>query len=168
MSDQANTELYRQHQAHIARQRRLATGMTPSKENAALRENIEKLQDDLLVLNNQLRVVNENFQSVIIRQAERINLLEGISEQLREPDRLSVKQIIIEVLKDYPGVTYDDIVGKRRAFCFSVPRQKCMAEVYQQRPDLSLLTIGKMMKRDHTTILHAVKKLGVWRGDNRS
>lgn len=173
---QPMTELERQHQAHLARQKRFAAAVSPIKDNAALKAKIEKLQDELATLNMQLKAVNDHLltlkldkadlQSIVISQAERICNLEGISEQLREPDRLSVKQIIVEVLKDYPGVTYDDIVGKRRSRFFMIPRQKCMAEVYQQRPDLSLPVIGKMMKRDHTTILHAVRKLGVWRGED--
>jgi chromosomal replication initiator protein len=169
-----STELMRQHQAHKERQARMASASAPVKEVNRLRDQVKDLTNEVSSLKEQLRdseativtlrLDKADLQSSIMTQAERICTLEGISEQLRKPDRLSVRDIILEVLKDYPGITYDDIIGKRRTRQFMAPRHKCMVEVYQQRPDLSLPMIGKMMKRDHTTIIHAVQKHGVWRG----
>lgn len=173
---QPTTELQRQHQAHVERQKRFAAAVSPLKENAALKDRVEKLQDELVTLNKQLKAVNDHLltlkldkadqQAIILAQAERICALEGISEKFREPDRKTIKEIILEVLDDFPGITYDDIVGKRRARKFVTARHQCMAAIYNQRPDLSLPAIGKVMKRDHTTIIHAVQKLGVWRGND--
>jgi chromosomal replication initiation ATPase DnaA len=44
-----------------------------------------------------------------------------------------------------------------------------MAEIYVQCPGMSLPEIGRMFGgRDHTTVIHAIKKLGVWRGGEKS
>jgi chromosomal replication initiator protein len=39
-----------------------------------------------------------------------------------------------------------------------------MEAVYDERKDLSLPSIGKLFCRDHTTILHAVRKVKADRG----
>jgi chromosomal replication initiator protein len=44
-------------------------------------------------------------------------------------------------------------------------RQEAMARIYRERPDISMVMIGKLLGgRDHTTVLSALKKLKVWRG----
>ena len=68
-------------------------------------------------------------------------------------------QIIIEVLEDFPGVSVEDIKGIRRSKHIIRPRQLAIYEVFRQRPDMSSPVIGRIFNRDHTTILHAVKKI---------
>lgn len=63
------------------------------------------------------------------------------------------------------ALTVADIKGPSRAMNIVDARQEAMAMVYKTRPDLSLPQIGRIFDRDHTTILHALRKLRVYRGD---
>jgi chromosomal replication initiation ATPase DnaA len=72
--------------------------------------------------------------------------------------RRSVPEIIAEVLKKYPNVTWDDVKGVRRTRDLIEPRHACMRAVYEERKDLSLPRIGKIFHKDHTSILSAVRK----------
>jgi hypothetical protein len=61
-------------------------------------------------------------------------------------------------------VTLAEMDGDRRSIRVVQARHAAMAEIYVQCPSISLPEIGRMFGgRDHTTVLHAVKKLGVWR-----
>ena len=74
--------------------------------------------------------------------------------------RKSMEQIASEVLWDFPNVKLKDIRGSRRTKVFILPRQLAMYEIKTQRPDLSYPMIGKWFGgRDHTTVLHAVRKI---------
>jgi len=81
-------------------------------------------------------------------------------EYVEQDDKPKVEEIILAVLADFPGVTIDEVKGPRRSKRIVRPRQIAMYEVYRQRPDLSYPTIGRMFGgRDHTTCLHAVRKM---------
>lgn len=171
---QPMTELQRQHLAHKERQQRFAAATSPMKQNKELQETVYRLEGELAAVKKRLKSATDTLQAltldksdqqaIIVAQAERICVLEGVTEKFREPFRKPVKQIILDVLSQYPGITYDDIIGPRRHKVITEPRQKCMAAVYEQRPDLSMPVIAKMFRRDHTTLLHATRKMGVWRG----
>lgn len=66
------------------------------------------------------------------------------------------------------GVTISAIKGESRQDVIVAIRHEAMALVYVRRPDLSLPAIARFFgNRDHTTILHAVRKMGVYRGANQ-
>jgi hypothetical protein len=72
----------------------------------------------------------------------------------------TMKQIAMEVLACFPGVTLEEIKGKHRARLLAVPRQLVMYEIARQLPSKSYPEIGRFLGgRDHTTILHAVHKM---------
>lgn len=75
-------------------------------------------------------------------------------------DRPSVEEIVGVVLKDFPDVSWDDIISVRRERRLVRPRHACMRAVYEQRRDLSLAGIGRIFHRDHTTVLAAVQAGG--------
>lgn len=75
--------------------------------------------------------------------------------------RRSMLEITVEVLKDYPGIHLADLKGDRRTREVVVPRQVAMRRIYEERGDISLPEIGRYFGgRDHTTVLHAVRKFG--------
>lgn len=74
----------------------------------------------------------------------------------------SVMDIIAAVAKAH-DVTVEGILGRRLTKPMIEARQLAMVEVVKRRPDLSIARIAKSFKRDHTTVLHAMKKYGVTR-----
>ncbi|QKV17840.1 helix-turn-helix domain-containing protein [Oricola thermophila] len=75
--------------------------------------------------------------------------------------KISVEQIIREEAAR-AGITPGELKGRRRKKNIVEARQRAIARAYRERPDLSLPQLGRLFGgRDHSTILHAVKKLGV-------
>lgn len=74
--------------------------------------------------------------------------------------RKPVKEIVAEVLKHHPGVTWADVIGKHRRHVVVEARHECMYAVHKQRKDMSYPLMGRLFGgRDHTTVLHAVWKM---------
>lgn len=74
--------------------------------------------------------------------------------------RRSMKQICLDVLQRFPGVTFAEVVGRHRSRDIVRARQECMFEIYTERKDLSFPRVGVFFGgRDHTTVLHAVHKI---------
>lgn len=115
------------------------------------------LRKDYLIEHLELDKADKDAR--ILEQAARICFLEN-DEVAKRSDKKPVRTIIAEVLAEFPDVTWEEISGIRRTRRLVIPRQRCMFEVSRQRPDLSLPAIGRIFGgRDHTTILHAVRKL---------
>ena len=57
------------------------------------------------------------------------------------------------------GVSSEDILGPRRVRTLIVARCDAMGLMYQHTP-ASLPRIGLCLNRDHTTVLHALRKIG--------
>jgi hypothetical protein len=89
------------------------------------------------------------------------------TEYVEQVDRPRVEEIILSVLADFPDVTLSEIKGPRRDKRIRRPRQLAMYEVYRQRPDLSFPAMGRIFSRDHTTILHSVRKMSAEFGPAR-
>lgn len=51
------------------------------------------------------------------------------------------------------------IMGPSKSGRIVAIRHEAMVRVYQARPDLSLPQIGKLFDRDHTSVLHALRKV---------
>jgi chromosomal replication initiator protein len=80
-------------------------------------------------------------------------------------ERIPVPELIGFVAAKH-CISYDTITGDSRTGPIVNIRHEAMALVYEKRPDLSLPQIGKFFGgRDHSTILHAVRKLGVHRAN---
>lgn len=69
----------------------------------------------------------------------------------------NAKAIINDVATAY-GYGFADIVGASRSRDIIKVRHAAMRMVVDARPDLSLVAIGKVFNRDHTTILSALRK----------
>lgn len=73
-------------------------------------------------------------------------------------------QEIIESCAERYGMRAADITGPRIGAAYVQARHEAIALAYVARPDMSLPQIGRLFgNRNHTTILHAVKKMGVHR-----
>lgn len=58
------------------------------------------------------------------------------------------------------GYTLAEIVGKRQNKEIIAARHDAIKAVADARPDMSLPQVGKIFHRDHTSILHALRKRG--------
>ena len=68
--------------------------------------------------------------------------------------------LIISVVAEHFGVRAEDITSKKRNSEFVQPRQVVMY-LCRELTDTSYTNIGKLIgKKDHTTIIHGVKKIG--------
>lgn len=65
---------------------------------------------------------------------------------------------IFQAVTDATNKSAQDLVGPRRSQDLSRPRFLTYWLLKNLRPDLSLPTIGKAMKRDHTTVMHGIRR----------
>lgn len=67
-----------------------------------------------------------------------------------------IGEIVGKICKDY-DVDLLDLLGRSRKKAFVLARHKAMFEVRKQL-GFSTLRIGRIFDRDHTTVVHALKK----------
>ena len=90
--------------------------------------------------------------------------LDNVEEALKDiispnAKRQITPKIIIDIVADHFGITYEDIISKRRNSELVQPRQICMY-LCRKLTDESLQSIGKALgKKDHTTIIHGIDKI---------
>lgn len=58
---------------------------------------------------------------------------------------------------NYPTVTLEDVLCNSRVVRVVRARQAVYRHVHEERPDLSVAALARRFKRDHTSILHALK-----------
>ena len=107
------------------------------------------------ILNMELD--NSDLQATVMHQAKTICELQGLDVEkmnVRKP----IKKIIESVMRNFPMITWTEIISARRSRHIIEARHKCFVAVFTERPDLSYPAIGKIFNRDHTTIMHAVRK----------
>lgn len=73
---------------------------------------------------------------------------------LDRPPRADLK-VIIDLVARMHGVTFADVMGQSRSVPIVNARQAAVCALCEVRPDLSTTQIGRMMGRDHTTVVHA-------------
>jgi hypothetical protein len=88
--------------------------------------------------------------------AEMLALYRASTRHLREP----VKRIIERVARAHDMLPAH-ITGDQRSKPFVRARYAAIAEVRRIYPEKSLPWLGRQFNRDHTTILHALRKMGL-------
>lgn len=89
-----------------------------------------------------------------------------VIEELEPSDERLPARTIIERVSSASGIPYREIVSASRMRPIAAARMLAMYEVRIRRPDLSLPQIGKLFGgRDHTTVLHAVRKVEAMRAE---
>jgi hypothetical protein len=66
------------------------------------------------------------------------------------------KRVLLEIAQKH-GITCAEILGDRRIRAVVEARQEVMRELVEKLPDWSIARIGRFLRRDHTTVLHALK-----------
>lgn len=64
----------------------------------------------------------------------------------------------IDAIAELYGYTLEDILGKSKLKALVAVRRKCI--VWLRGKGYSTTEIGRIMNRDHTTIVHALQKSG--------
>ncbi len=174
MNIHVNTELQRQHEVAKAAHDRLTGQVVSLKKYSAVKAKVANLEDlfrrqaqenvKLRTRNNLLQEQLMEAQGRIISQEQRICALSDLKETPQE-NRRPIAAICEEILKDFSGTSWDDIVSERRTREVIVPRHLCYLAVCAERTDLPIAQIARAFKRDHSTILHLLKKHGMTRKD---
>jgi len=135
---------------------------------AELQADLHKAEDDngrLVAKVSGLELDLADLRAAFMSQAKYLADIEDKiagGDGIQFQEKKSVTRIVMEVLRDFPGVTWEDVLSPRRSRGLIVPRHACIKAVCEQRPDLSFPAVGKIFHRDHTTILNAIhgKKKG--------
>lgn len=78
------------------------------------------------------------------------------AEGLPDPQKIAAK--IIRAAAVYSGIPIELVTGKRRSRRVIVARMSAIY-VIRQSTDLSYPEIGRIFNRDHTTVMHSVKRV---------
>jgi hypothetical protein len=171
-----SVELFRQNEAHKARQARLwGKPKVPAPVLTVIesRKPVDASYHMVLYRAHQARLRETFTMGASFTVNPTAEYCPYRSEIVFEIDdqpmpRPTMKQIAMEVLKDFPGVTLDDLKGPRRNLMFVIPRHRAMYEIMKQRPDFSYPAVGRFFGRDHTVVLWAVAKIKAEMGDGAS
>ncbi|TIN80721.1 helix-turn-helix domain-containing protein [Mesorhizobium sp.] len=74
--------------------------------------------------------------------------------------RTEVQQIIADIAHKH-GLTYADILSPSRFRNLVTARYEAIAAVKTAKPMYSLLQLGRLFHRDHSTIVYALRKAGM-------
>ena len=100
-----------------------------------------------LSLGNQIEISQAELENIL-----KINILANENTLTKTPEKA------LQVVAKIYGTTHSELIGKSRDKNISTARQILMY-LWHKNFGLSLPIIGKMLKRDHTTILHGTQKI---------
>lgn len=106
------------------------------------------------------RIGRQEFEAKEQRKREAVQKIEDAIEFWRvhgEGERRPARTILKEVC-ERRGFGVLDILGPSRRDAVCRVRDEAIRAVANGRPDLSLPAIGRIFKRDHTSILHSLRK----------
>lgn len=132
--------LRRLHEEHKARQARFTARPKPEETIAATRSSQPRAETITLIVRGFWGYHN-------------------LPHDLGDPLKHTVRTIQERVAKAF-GVGMDELLGRSKYAPYVFARQVAMWLARHERPDLSLPLIGRLFaSRDHTTVLHAVRKI---------
>lgn len=100
--------------------------------------------------------------SAIIRVIDRLieqddsKPVKGIAVSKAFPE---ADEIIRRIAKEY-GTTVATIKGRRRAAPIVAARWAAISAVRDAYPEITLIDLGRLFNRDHTSIIHVFRKMG--------
>lgn len=152
-----------QRQAKALREKLMGGGRSfvNAAERKRLQDEIARLSAQVVALRAETRSLQERLDekdSIIRAHEQTINGLTAGNDVFGS--RRPTKDIINDVLRDFPGITYAQVMGPGRSMPIVEARHTCILAVHRARPDLSFPQLGAIFGgRDHTTILFAVRKM---------
>ncbi|KSV78986.1 hypothetical protein N182_18495 [Sinorhizobium sp. GL2] len=173
MTQHVNQEQLRQHAHYSSVKARL---MNPpaaidkfNAEMSSLRDQLSDMGKEIVDRDAKIRCLEREIaerDAKIAYLADKAYDSEGygLPKVVRERP---ISEIVADVLIDHPGVTWGHVIGPRATRHLVKARHLCMVAVYEERKDLTLADLGRIFKRDHSVILHALGKHGKRPGINR-
>lgn len=79
--------------------------------------------------------------------------------------RVEAKRVVAQIASHH-GVSFSDIVGPRRFAKMTTARMEACWRVARDFPTISLKQIGCIVRKDHTTVIHAVRVVNERTGEN--
>lgn len=139
----------------------------------------KKSENDKIALNDEiLNYIANNIKSNVRELEGALNKLVALYSLDHEPITMEVAkkelsnivtpnkpreitpQLIIEAVSEHFHISIDQMIGKGRSSSIAKPRQIAMY-LCKTMTDIPLDTIGSLLgNRDHSTIIHGVKKIG--------
>ncbi|MDW9528090.1 helix-turn-helix domain-containing protein [Sinorhizobium meliloti] len=170
---QAQPELMRQHEAYKAVRERLFSKPKPKPAPAlsVLRDYDAHVRAfrDWCALRDRLKAASTSSTiSVSFGPYASCSAPVALEEdtEIVTPRRF-MKDICLEVLERFPGVTLEDVKGRRRNRYIVAARHACMHAIHCERKDISFPVLGRFFERDHTSCMAAVRNIEggkVWTG----
>ncbi len=139
---------HQQYRTHIERQRRLGKDVMPAATPVMVPAQtgiIDALRRQVAQLSAKLKAMEREDQTPLVTPAR-------------------IKPVVRAVAKYY-GVSLGDIVSSRRARGLIRPRQVAMY-LARELTGHSLPAIGRVLDRDHTTVLHGCRRIAALRRED--
>ena len=157
--------------------RAMPLGGKEIKEKLEEEGNLIKLGEEV-ILNLLLRVFQRSDEGALKRVAANSRFtnqpidLSLVKDALKDLFVISAKMVSIEniqkTVSEYYNIKLSDLLSKRRSRSITRPRQLAMA-LTKELTNHSLPEIGEAFNgRDHTTVLHACKKIAELRKESPS
>lgn len=121
-----------------------------------------RLEADRMLADAKARA--EHIVQTALDRAE--ELVTAASDVPPQPPRVRCMTIIREVALKH-GIAVEALLGQSRNRSMVPIRDEAIAAVHHARQDLSLPQLGRVFHRDHTTILHSLRKTGAYLGGER-
>jgi chromosomal replication initiator protein len=115
-------------------------------------QNIRELEGALLRVAAYSSLLREPITLQIAEQA--------LEDLLPQPGAEIPAHLILDETASYFGLTREDLVSKNRSRPLTTARHVAMY-LLRECTGLSLIKIGELFERDHTTVLHGVKKVEI-------
>ena len=113
-------------------------------------QNIRELEGALLRIAAYSSLLGEPISMQVSERA--------LEDLLPQPGSEIPAQVILDETAKYFGLTREDLVSKNRSRPLTTARHVAMY-MMRECTGLSLIKIGELFERDHTTVLHGVKKV---------
>jgi DNA-binding CsgD family transcriptional regulator len=120
----------------------------------------------------QVYALSASEKAALLRRLTNATVAEKRKEERRLSDDEFLQQLpgpprakrILRAIAEEHEIKCVEILGDRRMQLVVKARQAVMCALVDQLPDWSIARIGRFIRRDHTTILHALKTIGKHHG----
>jgi len=147
-----NPDFYRRAQARRRREAR-QEALRREREEAAAKEQ-RRIQAELAA-QDRAAMERQRHES---DASDHIAAQDSAANDASAPSRKPAVEIVREVCVSF-GVRFADVIGDSREFHVVRARQHAMYRLRSERPDLSFTQIARIFRKDHTTVIHSVRKV---------